>query len=216
MNAAVQTFYEKMLDRLIPELKRRNIDAVYCKDRHEARQRVLNMIPAGASVNTGGSNTLRECGIVEALKTGDYRYYANIVQQEADEEKRKRLRREATTADYCLGSVNAISLTGEIVNIDGGGSRIGGYTYGAGKVILVTGVNKIVPTLEQALHRARYYAAIPNAIQQGYNAPCMADGDCHEGECYPPERICGKTLIIEKESVPGRITVVFVGEELGL
>lgn len=215
MQDIILSYYEKHLEKLIPELKRRNIGAVYCKTREEARKAVLDMIPPGSSVNTGGSVTLGQCGIVEALTTGGYEYYKNKVQAEVDEAGRSDLRRQATTADYCLGSVNAIALTGEIVNIDGGGSRIGGYVYGAKNVILVTGVNKIVPTLGDALGRARHFAAIANALREKSAAPCGKDGVCHDGECYPPERICGKFLIIEKESRPGRMTVVFVGEDLG-
>ncbi len=215
MNSVIQTYYEKALERLIPELKRRNIDAVYCKDRDEARSTVLGMIPAGSSVNTGGSVTLAECGIIDALLAGDYQYYRKRIEAAPNEVERLRLRREATTADFCLGSLNAIAQTGEIVNIDGGGSRLGGYVFGADKVILVAGVNKITPTLADAMNRARHFAAIANSMRDGHTAECSKDGVCHEGECYPPNRICGKTVIIEKESRPGRITVVFVGEELG-
>lgn len=215
MNAAVQGYYERALDRLIPELKRRNIDAVYRRNREEARKTVLGMIPSGSSVHIAGSVTLTECGIVDALQSGPYQYYRSKIQAENDGQKRLRLRREATTADYCVGSLNAIAQTGEIVNIDGGGSRIGSYIYGAEKVILVAGVNKIVPTVADALKRARSFAAVNNAKRQGYDAPCIKDSVCREGDCYPPERICGKILIIEKESTPGRITVVFVGAELG-
>lgn len=216
MNDSVRTYYERLLEKLIPELRKRNIDAIYCRTRDEARSAVLEMIPPGSSVNTGGSVTLRECGIVDALKNGQYEYYNQIVLAENDEAKRSDLRRKATTADYVLGSANAIALTGEIVNIDGGGSRIGGYVYGAKKVILVTGVNKIVPTLDEALHRARHFVAVANAIREKKVTPCSQDGTCHEETCYPPERQCGKTLIIEKESRPGRMSVVFVGEDLGL
>lgn len=216
MNDVTRAYYETQLAKLIPELKRRSIEAVYFKTREEARKAVLEMIPQGSSVNTGGSVTLKECGIEGALIQGNYDYYRSKVNAESDEAKRLDLRREATTADYCLGSLNAVAVTGEIVNIDGGGSRIGGYVYGAKNVILVAGVNKIVPTLDEALRRARQYAAIRNAIRIHPSAPCTADATCHEGECYPPERLCGKVLIIEKESRPGRMTVVFVGEELGL
>ncbi|MCL5958270.1 MAG: lactate utilization protein [Chloroflexi bacterium] len=216
MNKSVRKYYEKQLEKLIPELKKRNIDALYCETADQARAAVLEMIPRGSSVHTGGSVTLRECGIVDALKTGPYEYYNQTIQSEDDESRRYDLRRRATTADYCLGSINALSLTGEIVNIDGGGSRIGGYVYGAKKVILVTGVNKIVPSLEEALRRARHFAAVANSFREDKVTPCAGDGICHESECYPPERQCGKVLIIEKESRPGRITVVFVGEQLGL
>lgn len=216
MNSIVLAYYEKLVERLIPELKKRNINAVYCKNREEARKAVLDMIPPGSSVNTGSSLTLRECGIADALEEGPYDFYGTKIQAETDEAKRYDLRREATTADYCLGGINAVAATGQIVNIDGGGSRIGGYVFGGGKVILVAGVNKIVPTLDDALRRARDFAAINNAIRQDKKTPCARDGVCHDEGCYPPERQCGKTLIIEKESRPGRITVVFVGEELGL
>lgn len=216
MNKSVQLYYEKLLEKLIPELKKRNIDAIYCRTKEEARNVVLEMIPTGSTVHTGGSVTLRECGINQALQDGPYEYYRAKILAENDEAKRADLRREATTAEFCLGSINAIALTGEIVNIDGGGSRIGGYVYGAKKVILVTGTNKIVPTLEDALKRARHYAAVTNAIREEKDVLCSRDGICHEEECYPPQRQCGKTLIIEKESRPGRITVVFVEEELGL
>lgn len=216
MNPSVREYYEKQLEMLIPELKRRNIGAIYCKTVDDARNTVLGMIPPGSSVNTGGSVTLKECGITDTLTDNVYKYFSDEVKAASTEEERYNLRRQATTADYCLGSINAVALTGELVNIDGGGSRIGGYVYGAANVILVAGLNKIVPNLEEALKRARHYAAINVAVRGGYTAPCASDGVCHDGECYPPDRLCGKTLIIEKESRPGRITVVFVGEDLGL
>lgn len=216
MNPGVLKYYEKLLEKLIPELKKRNINSIYCKDRDEAQRAVLDMIPSGSTVHTGGSVTLKQCGINDALAKGSYDYYRDRIQAENDEAKRGKLRREATTADYFLGSINAMSLTGEIVNIDGGGSRIGGYVYGAKNVILVTGVNKIVPTLEEALRRAKHYCAVTNAFRQDKPTMCAEDGICRNEECYPPGRQCGKTLIIEHESKQDRMTVVFVGEDLGL
>lgn len=216
MNESVRIYYEKLLEQLVPKLKKRNIDALYCRTPDDARKTVLEMITPGSSVHTGGSVTLRQCGIVDALEEGPYEYYRQKILAENDEARRADLRREATIADYCLGSVQAVALTGEIVNIDGAGSRIGGYVYGAKKVILVAGVNKIVLTLEDALRRARHYAAVVNSFDLGKATLCSTDGICRMEECYPPERQCGKTLIIEKESRFGRITVVFVGEELGL
>lgn len=216
MNDSVRAYYEKLLDKLIPELKRRNIDAVYYSTGAAARDAVLAMIPHGATVYTGGSLTLEELGIKDSLEAGPYDCYGPKLLAEEDEEKRWALRRQATIADYCLGSVNAIALTGEIVNIDGGGGRVGSYVFGGGKVILVTGLNKIAPTLEDALKRARNQAAIANAIRRSHPTLCAEDGVCHESECHLPERMCGKVVIIEKEARPGRITVVFVGDELGL
>jgi hypothetical protein len=118
-------------------------------------------------------------------------------------------------ADYFLGGINAIAATGEIVNIDSSGSRIAGYAYGGRKVIMVSGINKVVATFPDALDRARAVAAVQEARRVGRTPPCIHDGVCRNYECYPPQRQCGKILIIEKENVPGRITVVLVGESLG-
>ncbi len=216
MNPVTLRYYERLVEQLIPELKRRNIDALYCRNREEAREAVLGMIPAGSSVQSGGSVTLTECGIVDALQSGNYQYHKSKIMAEPDEARRMVLRREATIADYYLGSANAVAATGEIVNMDGGGSRVGPYAYGGGKVIMVAGVNKIVPSQEDAIRHVRHHSAVQNVIREGTTAPCGKDGVCHNSECYPPDRMCGKLLIIEKESRPGRITIVFVGEELGL
>ncbi|HWP34736.1 MAG TPA: lactate utilization protein [Thermodesulfobacteriota bacterium] len=203
------------MDQLGAELARRGIRLVFCETAAAARDTVLGLIPPGATVMTGTSLTLDQLGITERLREGRYRYLRDEVRATDDPEARFDKRRLALTADYFLGGINALAATGEIVNVDSSGSRIAGYAYAGRRVIMVAGLNKVVPTLADALERIRVVAAVQEARRVGRRPPCLDDGLCHNYDCYPPERQCGKILIIEKEQVPGRTTVVLVGESLG-
>ncbi len=204
-----------LLTPLAAELGKRGIRMLFAETREEARQTILEMIPRGATVMAGSSRTLDEIGLTPCLKNGAYRYLRDDVRAIDDPERRFDKRRQSLVADYFLGSVNAIATTGELVNIDSSGNRIAGYAFGGKQVIMVAGVNKLVPTLADAIERSRVVAAIQEARRVGRTPPCTDDGVCHNYECYPPERQCGKILIIEKENRPGRMTVVLVGESLG-
>jgi hypothetical protein len=204
-----------VVSRLARELARRGIEMVYCATGDEARDFLCRAIPPGAEVMTGSSATLAAIGFEEVLRSGDYEYYRPRIKALDDDRERIRLRRRSTTAEYFVGGVNAISLTGEILNVDGSGGRVAGYAYGGGKVYLVAGVNKIAPTLSAAFRRLRNRAAAEECRALGRKTPCASDGVCRNYECYPPERQCGKVLIIEKEGIPGRITLVLIGESLG-
>ncbi len=201
--------------RLQAELARRGIGLVYFPDGGGALQYLLAQIPAGASVMNGGSETLEAIGLEDALRAGKYDYFRPRVKAISDPGPRTRLRRQASGADYFIGGINAISLTGEIVNADGSGNRVSAYAYAAGKVYMVAGVNKIVPDLAAAMERLRNHAAREECLSLGKKTPCAVTGRCDNYNCYLPERQCGKVLIIESEKQPGRITVVMIGEALG-
>jgi len=124
-------------------------------------------------------------------------------------------RRQAITADWLIVAQNAITMSGEIVNVDGSGNRLAGYAFGAGKVILVAGVNKVVPDLAAAFERIRNTAAVQECRKLGKSTPCALTGQCDNDACRGPERQCGKILIIENEKIAGRITLVLVDEPLG-
>jgi L-lactate utilization protein LutB len=204
-----------LLARLTTELPRRGIEVVRAETKDAAREAVLGLIPPGATVMAGSSLTLDAIGLTDRLKGGPYRYLREDVRSIDDPDRRYELRRQSVVADYFLGGINALAATGEILNIDSSGSRVAGYAYGGRKVIMVCGLNKVVPTLADALDRIRTVAAVQEARRVGRTPPCTHDGVCHNYECYPPQRQCGKILIIEKENVPGRITVVLVEESLG-
>ncbi len=204
-----------MVLRLKEELHRRGIHVVYFPGGEGALQYLIDQIPAGAQVMSGSSATLKSIGFEAALQSGRYDYYRPKIAALNDNRERIDLRRRAITADYFVGGINAISLTGEILNVDGSGSRIAGYAYGGGKIYMVAGVNKIEPTLEAAFNRLRNQAAMQECRHLGKKTPCAQDGVCRNYECHAPERQCGKVLIIENEKIPGRMTVVLIGETLG-
>ena len=206
---------QTLLARLAAELDKRGIRMVFAETKETAHRAILGRIPHGATVMAGSSRTLDEIGVTAELRSGRYRYLRDDVRAIDDPEQRREKRRQSLLADYFLGGINAIAATGEIVNIDSGGNRIAGYAFGGKKVIMVAGLNKLAPTHAEAIERSRVVAAVEEARRVGRTPPCTHDGVCHNYECYPPERQCGKLLIIEKEIVSDRMTVVLVGEPLG-
>lgn len=201
--------------RLRGVLERRGIAVAYAQDGEAARDYVLARIPRGAAVMTGGSATVRAIGLEAALAAGDYDFLRPKVKAIADREARTRERRRASGADYFVGGVNAVSLTGEIVNADGSGNRVAAYAFSAGRVFLVAGTNKIVADLAAAMERLRNHAAVAECRSLGKRTPCALTGRCDPYRCEAPERQCGKVLIIENEKIAGRITLVMVGQALG-
>ncbi len=197
------------------ELARRGIDLAYCADGASALAFLLSRIPAGATVMNGGSTTLEQIGFLEALKNGPYNWLRPQVKAVNDPEERVRARRRAGTADYFVGGINAVTASGEILNADGGGNRVAAYAYGAGKLFLVAGVNKIVPDIAAAFERLRNRAAVEECRHLGASTPCALTGRCDNAACRGADRQCGKVLLIENERIAGRICVVMIGEELG-
>src|SRR5262245_5692261 len=203
------------LQRLPGALASRGISYMYVRNGGEALAFLLGRIPAGARIMNGGSDTLERIGFLEALRTGPYQWLRPDIAATKDRAERTRKRRRATTADWLVGGVNAITLAGEIVNVDGSGNRLAGYAFGAGKVILVAGVNKIVPDLAAALERIRNTAAVQACRKPELSTSCALTGRCDNDACRGPQRQCGKILIIENEKIAGRITVLMIGESLG-
>ena len=197
------------------ELGRRGIALEYCADGASALAFLLSRIPAGATVMNGGSTTLEQIGFLEALANGPYDWLRPGIAAIADPDERIRVRRRAGTADYFVGGINAVTEAGEILNADGGGNRVAAYAYGAGKLFLVAGVNKIVPDIAAAFERLRNVAAVEECRHLGASTPCALTGRCDNAACRGADRQCGKVLIIENERIAGRICVVMIGEELG-
>ncbi|KPL04477.1 MAG: hypothetical protein AMJ90_00595 [candidate division Zixibacteria bacterium SM23_73_2] len=208
-------FYKTMAEQVIQSLKRNNIDAIFCETSDEAKKRVLSMIPKGSTVGMAGSVTIRELGLLDELSRGDFKLYNQYLPNLSKEESAK-IRKEGTLADFFLSGTNAVTLNGELVNISAMGSKIAGLTY-AKKVIIVSGVNKIVKDVKEGIDRTRNIVAPMNAKRLDFNTPCKETGFCDYSRCRPPDyhRICNQLLVIEGERERERITVVLIGEELG-
>ena len=203
---------QKLAERLIKNLKRRNIEACYAPTAEEAVRKVSELIADGSTVTWGGSATVRDLGLPEVLRS---RGTLNVLDRDLVEtpEEKQDMYLRAFTADVYLTSANAISEDGVIVNIDGNGNRVAAITWGPKKVIFIIGLNKVAQTVEAALSRARGTAAPVNAQRFDIKTPCKIDGTCHN--CNSPESICSYVHFLRNSRNKGRHVVVLVGEDLG-
>ena len=206
-----QTFYENQAKSIIHKLEARKMEGYYCPDKESAKAKVLELIGPNKKVVTyGGSMSLDEVGLKEAVEEAGH----DLLRREkyvTPEEKRECFAKQ-TLADVFMMSTNAITLDGELVNIDGAGNRVACLSFGPNEVIVVAGMNKVVSNVEEGIARSRNFAAPPNTVRLGCDTPCAKIGQC--GNCLN-DTICCQIVVTRASRVPGRIKVVLVGEELG-
>ena len=206
-----QIAYENLANTIIKNMEKRRMEGYYCHTKEEAVKKVLELIPEGSSIGWGGSVTLTETGVMDALNQGNYRMIDRMAGKTPEEVKK--INAEIFGSDFFLMSSNAITIDGELVNIDGRANRVSYLCFGPENVIIVTGMNKIVHNVEAGIARTHNVAAPPNTVRLNRNTPCAKTGKC--GDCYSPDCICGQVVITRLSMVPNRIKVVLVGEELG-
>ena len=205
-------FFEKAAEGIIANLKKRQMEAFYCSNKEEAKELAMNLVKPGMSVSNGGSITLEECGIINALsERGDIDFLDR--RKAKDKKELDDILHRAYWSDVYFMSTNAITLDGELVNIDGTGGRLSCLIYGPENVVIVAGMNKVAVDKEEAIKRVKNIAAPPNAMRLSRNTPCAATGKC--ADCLSPDCICANTVITRRSQVAGRIKVILVGEELG-
>ena len=203
---------ERLGAKMVKAMQRRHFDAYYCATASEAKAKVNELIPDGASVTWGGTMTVHDMDIPKMLQERGTLKVWDRDKVETPEEKQEMYLR-AFQADYYLSSANAITEDGVIVNIDGNGNRVAAITWGPQHVIFVVGMNKVAQDPEAALKRARSTAAPINAARFDIQTPCQLDGQCHN--CNSPQSICNYIHFLRNSSKPGRIIVILVGENLG-
>ncbi|WP_434521022.1 lactate utilization protein [Halorubrum sp. AS12] len=194
---------DETVEETVANLEERGFDVIVVDDADEALETVKSQIPDGVSVMNGHSTTLEEIGFDEFLSGGDHEWESlpDQIWSIDDDAERQTARRESQTADYFLGGINAVAQTGELVAADLSGSRIGAYPFAAGNVVIVTGINRIVPTLSDAFDRLESVAyPLENERAQ---------------EAYGVESAVAKQLVYRRETEEGRTTVVLVREQLG-
>ena len=206
-----QKYYENAANTIIKNLEKRRMEGYYCATKEEAVKKAIELMPAGSSIGWGGSMTLSETGLMDALKEKDYRLIDRMAGKTPEETKK--LYSEICMADCYLMSTNAITLDGELVNIDGRGNRVAFLCFGPDRVIILAGMNKVVPDVKAGIDRVRNMAAPPNTVRLNRNTPCSVTGKC--ADCLSPDCICGQTVITRLSMVPGRIKIILIGEELG-
>ncbi len=194
---------DEVVEKTVDNLESNGFEVVVVETAAEALETIQSHIPAEASVMNGHSTTLEEIGFDEYLSDGDHEWESlpEEIWSIDDDAERQAARRNSQTADYFLGSVNGISQTGELVAADRSGSRIGAYPFAASNVVIVSGINKIVPTLEDALDR------LENVAYPLENERAK--------EAYGVESAIAKQLIFRQELEEDRTTVLLIREALG-
>lgn len=211
MNSVKHSYYEKRAQAVMKNLRSRHFDACYCATREDALRQALSLIPEGATVGWGGCASAEEIGLIDAVRKGNYRPIDRDTG--ATPEEKTVIMKQAMLAQVFLTGTNALSMEGELVNIDGTGNRVAAIVYGPESVIVIAGMNKVCDTLEDAVTRARTVAAPMNAQRFPVQTPCNVTGSC--ADCKSPQCICNQILITRHCRPAGRIKVILVGEELG-
>ena len=211
MNTAKSLFYKKRGEILVKNLQSRHFDAYYCATKEEALSKALDLIPKDATVGWGGAYSAMQIGLMDALNKGPYR---TIDRDKCKtQEEKQQAAKDCFSADVFLTGANALSLDGQMVNIDGNGNRIGAVIYGPTSVLVIAGMNKVEENLDAAIRRARTVAAPINEQRFLGNTPCAVTGVC--ADCKSENCICHHIVVTRHCRPVGRIKFILVGEDLG-
>lgn len=200
-----------LIERVIRGLQKRNIEGYYAEGKQEALELALSLIPKGAVVAWGGSHTISQIGLKQAVVSGDYVVINRDCCNDAKEKRRTEV--QALASDYFLASCNAITEDGILVNIDGNANRVAAIAFGPEHVILIVGAQKIAKDVEAAVSRIRHVAA--PVIVQGFplTVPCKTLGSCVN--CLASDTVCCQFLITRYSRHTGRIKVILVNDQAG-
>ena len=203
--------FAAMAKTIIENLKKRNMEGYYFENSSECVIAILDSIPSGSVISWGGSETIKETGLMEAVHNGSYELIDRTTAKNPEEARQIYAR--TVLADYYLMSSNAVTIDGELINIDGNGNRVACLIQGPSHVIIVVGINKIVTDVENGVARVRNMASPANAIRLKKKIPCAATGHCHD--CLAPDCFCNQIVITRRSGHEGRIKVYLVAENLG-
>lgn len=196
----------------VANLKKNGFDAHWVADIDTARELILPMLIQYESFGFGGSDTVRKLGLIEQL-TADGKTVHDHWQAGLSPEQSLAIRKDQLTSDCFFCSANAVSMTGEIVNVDGAGNRTSAMGFGPKRVFIVAGANKVANDLPAALQRIRDVAGPMRARSLGMQTPCAETGVC--SDCRSPQRICRITTILHRQPMLTPTCVVLINQTLG-
>ena len=198
-------------ETVIKNLQKRNMEGYYFEDSASCVKAIIDLMEEGSVVSWGGSMSVSECGLMDAIQGGKYQLIDRMTAKSPEEARE--IFSKTVMADYYLMSTNAITFDGELINIDGNGNRVACLIHGPKHVIIVAGMNKLVSNVEDGQRRVRDIATPANTKRLNRNTPCFHTGRC--GDCLSPDCICNQIVVTRRSGHPGRIKVFLVGEELG-
>lgn len=203
--------YELTAKNIIANLARRNMEGFYCATKEDAVKCALSLMEEGAVIAWGGSESVKECGLMNAISDGKYKLIDRSTAVTPQEQRE--LFAKTAMSDYYLMGTNAITLDGQLVNIDGNGNRLASLIHGPRNVIIIAGMNKVAADVESAYKRVKTEACPPNAVRLDRKLPCAATGVC--ADCLAEECFCNQIVVTRRSGHAGRIKVILVGETLG-
>ena len=217
MDKPIENYWTLRLADVKLALEANNFEVYLAEDTHQANTIVLeDLLPKlnPKTLSWGGSVTFTDSGLYRELsKNSDLEVLDTFDQKLSDEQKHE-LRRKALLVDLFITGTNAITESGQIVNLDMIGNRVGALTFGPKWVILMIGRNKIVTNLDEAMYRIKNYVAPTNSMRLDKKTPCVKTSYCEE--CKGPDRICNTWTITEKSFPKGRVKVILINQDLGL
>ncbi len=202
---------EKKGRRAVKNLKKNGFQAHFTQNCEEAVNLVLKVVKTANSFGFGGSATTRHLDLPGILARNGKTVYDHWNPSADSSDMDIRLKQGRSDCFIC--SANAISETGEIINVDGAGNRTSAMSFGCPNVIVIAGINKVAPDMESALRRIREIAAPMRAKSLDMDTPCAKNGVCTD--CSAPQRICRITLILHRKPMMTDITVIIINEQLG-
>ena len=208
----LKTHYEKLAATVISGLNKRQMDGYYLKTAKEAVELALTFLPDHPTVGFGGSMTLVQTGLLDALKADPSVKLLDRETAQTAAEKEEIYRRHLLADTYFMSS-NAITTDGELINIDGFGNRVAALIFGPKEVVILAGMNKIVPSVEEGVNRVRNTATPPNCMRLNKQPPCASTGIC--SGCLSAGCICNQIVVTRRSGQKGRIKVLLIGEHLG-
>ncbi len=202
-----EIFHRLLAQKLSEEFGKHNIEACYCEHKADVLTELRQSIPAGSLVSCGGSATLREIGVQAALKEAGYAFLDPDDAQGG--QAKEKMAHEALAADYYLMGANALTVNGEIVNLDGIGNRAAALSFGPKHVIVLAGIKKVSPNLETATLRAKTWAAPQTLLlfKQTYAS--------YDELMQAAEQAYSQMLVTRMSVFAGRLKVILIGEDLG-
>lgn len=206
-----QLAFQTTAESIIKNLEKRNMEGYFFEDSASCVKAITDMIEDGSVISWGGSESVKECGLMDALSKGNYTLVDRLTAKSPEEARD--LYVKAVLSDYYLMSTNAITFDGELINIDGNGNRVACLIHGPKNIIMVVGMNKLVSDVESGYERVCDIAAPANAKRLNKNTPCFHTGKC--GDCFSPDCMCSQIVVTRRSGQKGRIKVFFIAEELG-
>jgi L-lactate utilization protein LutB len=216
MENPIENYWKTRLTELKETLTENNFEVFVAQNTDEAKSIVLEkIIPeiAPKSVSWGGSLTFVATGLYDVLKNNNDLNVLDTYDKTLSPEESLQRRRQSLLVDLFIAGSNAVTETGQLVNLDMIGNRVGALTFGPKNVIVLVGRNKIVPDLDEAMFRIKNYAAPVNTMRLDKKTPCAKTSFC--GDCKSPDRICNTWTITEKSFPKKRVKIVLINKDLG-